>query len=167
MVKRRRPPGQSWKTFLRNQALGISAVDLFVVPTIGSKLLYCLVVLNHGRRVLVHYAVTDRPTALWIAQRIVEAFPWGDVPQYLLRDQNGVYGQVVRRRLRDTMSALDGAAPPEAAGEWPRHQDVEHHHRQRVDDRAGRNIAVVSLRGADLAVDQYRARQLVRVADQN
>src|SRR5580658_2683315 len=64
----------------------------------------------------------------------------------------------MRPQAVTTMSALDSDAHQEAAGEWPRHHDVEHHHRQRVDDRTGRNIAVVSLRGADLAVDQYRAR---------
>jgi transposase InsO family protein len=100
MAKHHRPPGQNWKTFLRNQALGISAMDLLIVPAIGFKLLYCLVVLDHGRRHFVHFAVTDRPTAEWIAQQIVEAFPWGDVPQYLLRDRDGVYGHAMRRRLR-------------------------------------------------------------------
>src|SRR4029453_10205772 len=66
MVKRRSPPGQDWKTFLRNHADGIAAVDLFVVPTVGFKLLYCLLVLGHGRRRLIHHAVTDNPPAAWI-----------------------------------------------------------------------------------------------------
>jgi hypothetical protein len=61
---------------LRNHADGIAAVDLFVVPTIGFKLLYCLIVLDHGRRKLIHHAVTAHPTAEWIAQQIIEAFPW-------------------------------------------------------------------------------------------
>jgi hypothetical protein len=63
MVKRRGPPAQTWRTFLRNHADGIAVADLFVVPTIGFKLLYCLVILAHDRRKLVHHAVTAHPTA--------------------------------------------------------------------------------------------------------
>src|SRR5258707_4912971 len=96
MARRRGPPSQGWKTFLRNHADGISAVDLFVVPTIGFKLLYCLVFLAHGRRKLIHYAVTAHPTAEWVARQIVEAFPWDEVPRYLLRDRDTIYGEVVK-----------------------------------------------------------------------
>jgi hypothetical protein len=76
MIKRPGRPDQSWTTFLRNHAAGIAAVDMFVVPTIGFKLLYCLVFLAHGRRELVHHAVTANPTAEWVARQITEAFPW-------------------------------------------------------------------------------------------
>jgi transposase InsO family protein len=100
MVKRRRPPSQTWRTFLHNHAHGIAAADLFVVPTIGFQLLYCLVILSHGRRRLIHHAITARPTAEWIARQVVEAFPWEGAPRYLLRDRDAVYGEVVRRRLR-------------------------------------------------------------------
>ena len=100
MVRRPRCPGQSWTTFLRNHAAGIAAADLFVVPTIGFKLLYCMVVLAHGRRELVHHAVTAHPTAEWAAQQIIEAFPWDAAPRYLVRDRDAVYGPVVRKRLR-------------------------------------------------------------------
>ena len=100
MVKRPGRPGQSWATFLRNHADGICAVDLFVVPTIGFKLLYCLLVLAHGRRKLVHHVVTAHPTAAWAARQIVEAFPWDEAPRYLVRDRDAVYGEVVRRRRR-------------------------------------------------------------------
>ncbi|MCI0431019.1 MAG: hypothetical protein L0210_10810, partial [Rhodospirillales bacterium] len=106
MVKRPRRPGQSWTTFLRNHADGIAAADLFVVPTIGFKLLYCLVVLAHGRRKLIHYAVTAHPTAEWVARQFVEAFPWDEAPRYLLRDRDAVYGEVVRRRLRGLPSIM-------------------------------------------------------------
>jgi transposase InsO family protein len=99
MIKRPRRPGQSWATFLRNHADGIAA-DLFVVPTIGFKLLYGLVILGHGRRRLIHYAVTAHPTSEWVARQIVEAFPWDQTPTYLVRDRDGVYGAVVKRRLR-------------------------------------------------------------------
>jgi len=100
MVKHPRRPGQSWTTFLRNHAAGIASTDLFVVPTIGFKLLYCLVFLAHGRRELVHHAVTTHPTAEWVAQQMTEAFPWDTAPRYLVRDRDAVYGRVVRRRLR-------------------------------------------------------------------
>jgi hypothetical protein len=75
MVRRPRRPGQSWPTFLRNHADGIAAADLFVVPTISFKLLYGLVIQSHGWRKLIHHAVTAHPTAEWVAQQIVEAFP--------------------------------------------------------------------------------------------
>jgi hypothetical protein len=73
MLKRPRRPGQSWTAFLRNHATGIAAVDMFVVQTMG-KLLYCLVFLTHGRRELVHHAVTAHPTAEWVARQTTEAF---------------------------------------------------------------------------------------------
>jgi transposase InsO family protein len=100
MVKHRRPPLQSWATFLRNHADGIAAADLLVVPTIDFRLLYCLIVLGHGRRRLVHYAVTAHPTDEWMARQIVEAFPWDEAPTYLVRDRDAAYGEVVKRRLR-------------------------------------------------------------------
>ena len=100
MTRRRGPSGQSWKTFLRNHAEGIAAIDLFIVPTVGFKLLYGLVVLGHGRRRLLHHAITAHPTAEWVARQILEAFPWDDQPGYLVRDRDGMYGQVVKTRLR-------------------------------------------------------------------
>ena len=100
MVKHRRPPTQSWATFLRNHADGIAGTDLLVVPTIDFRLLYCLIVLDHGRRRLVHYAVTAHPTDEWIARQIVEAFPWEEAPTFLVRDHDAAYGAIVKRRLR-------------------------------------------------------------------
>ncbi len=99
MVRGRRPPSQQWLTFLRNHADGIAAVDLFVVPTISFRLLFGLVILNHDRRRIVHVAVTYHPTADWISRQIVEAFPWDSAPQYLLRDRDGAYGKIFRKRL--------------------------------------------------------------------
>lgn len=100
MGRRQHPPSQGWKTFLRNHAPQIAAVDLFVVPTIGFKLLYALIVLRLERRLLLLINVTANPTAEWVARQITEAFPWDEVPRYLIRDRDGVYGYVVRRRLR-------------------------------------------------------------------
>ena len=80
MVRRRGPPSQGWKTFLRNHAPDIGAIDMFVVPTIGFRLLYGLVIITHHRRQLVWINVTTNPTAEWIAQQITEAFPWDQAP---------------------------------------------------------------------------------------
>src|SRR5512135_771503 len=113
MERRRGPPSQGWKTFLRNHALHIAAVDLFVVPTIGFKLLYGLVILRLGRRQLVWTNVTANPTAEWIARQITEAFPWDDVPQDLIRDRDRIYGTIVTRRLR-AMGIRDKPTAPVA-----------------------------------------------------
>jgi transposase InsO family protein len=100
MERRRRPPSQSWRTFLRNHAPHIAAVDLFVVPTISFKLLYGLAILRLDRRRLVWTNVTENPTAEWIARQITEAFPWDQAPRCLIRDRDRVYGAVVMQRLR-------------------------------------------------------------------
>jgi transposase InsO family protein len=100
MSRPRRPPTQGWTTFLRNHAPHIAAVDLFVVPTIGFKLLYGLVILSLGRRRLVWTNVTANPTAEWIARQITDAFPWDERPRYLIRDRDSCYGAVALRRLR-------------------------------------------------------------------
>ena len=99
MVQRRGPPSPSWKTFLSMHAEGIAAMDMFVVPTITFKLLYCLVIMRHGRRQLLSISVTDHPTAEWIARQITEAFPWDEAPDYMIRDRDGAYGHAVTRRL--------------------------------------------------------------------
>jgi len=96
----RRPPSQSWKTFLRNHAAGIASIDLFVVPTAFFKLLYGLVILNHDRRLLVGFGVTSHPSAEWIARQVTEAFPWDQAPRYLIRDRDCVYGHAFIRRVR-------------------------------------------------------------------
>ena len=92
--------GQSWSTFLHNHLPDIAAIDLFVVPTIGFRLLYALVIVRLARRELVWINVTAHPTADWIAQQITEAFPWNEAPRYLIRDRDAIYGAVVTRRLR-------------------------------------------------------------------
>src|ERR1700737_2153949 len=80
MVKRRGAPSQGWRTFLRNQAPDIAAMDLFVVPTIGFKLLYGFVIIRLDRKDLVWINVTTNPTAEWVARQITEAFPWDGAP---------------------------------------------------------------------------------------
>jgi transposase InsO family protein len=100
MVKRSGPPSQGWRTFLRNHAPDIAAMDLFVAPTIGFDLLYVLVVVRLGRRNLVWINVTPHPTADWIARQVTEAFPWAEAPRYLIQDRDRVYGTAVTHRLR-------------------------------------------------------------------
>jgi transposase InsO family protein len=100
MVKRREPPSQGWRTFLRNHAPDIAAMDLFVVPTIGFKLLYSFVIIRLDRRDIVWINVTTNPTAEWVARQITEAFPWDEAPHYMIRDRDRIYGGVVTRRLR-------------------------------------------------------------------
>jgi hypothetical protein len=100
MVKRRTPPSQGWRTFLRNHAPDIAAMDLFVVPTIGFDLLYAFVIIRLARRDLVWINVTANPTAEWVARQITQAFPWNEAPPYMIRDRDSIYGAIVTRRLR-------------------------------------------------------------------
>src|SRR3974390_2718427 len=100
MAKRGGPPSQGWRTFLRNHAPDIAAMDLFVVPTIGYDLLYAFVIIRVDRRDLAWINVTTNPTAEWIARQLTEAFPWNDAPRYLIRDRDRIYGAVVMHRIR-------------------------------------------------------------------
>src|SRR5262245_39570696 len=100
MVKGRGPASQGWRTFLRNHAPEIAAMDLFVVPTVGFDLLYAFIIIRLDRRDLVWINVTTNPTAEWIARQITEAFPWNEAPHYLIRDRDPIYGTIVTRRLR-------------------------------------------------------------------
>ena len=100
MVKRYGPPSQGWRTFLRNHAPDIAAMDLFVVPTIGFDLLYAFVIVRLDRRQLVWINVTQNPTAEWITRQLTEAFPWNEAPRALIRDRDRIYGEVALRRIR-------------------------------------------------------------------
>src|ERR1039457_117496 len=115
MVKRRGPPTQGWRTFLRNHAPDIAAMDLFVVPTIGFDLLYGFVIVRVDRRDLVWISVTSHPTAEWIARQITEAFPWNEAPRYLIRDRDRIYGTIFTRGLR-AMGIRDKPTAP--ASPW-------------------------------------------------
>ncbi|MGA7535584.1 MAG: hypothetical protein WBW27_27275, partial [Pseudolabrys sp.] len=115
MVKRYGPPSQGWRTFLRNHAPDIAAMDLFIASTIGFDLLYAFVIVRLDRRDLVWINVTANPTAEWIARQITEAFPWDDAPRYLIRDRDRIYGTIVTRRLR-AMGIRDKPAAP--ASPW-------------------------------------------------
>ena len=110
MIRRRRPPSQTWKTFLENHVKSMVSVDFFVVPTIRFQILYVFLVLAHDRRRIVHFAVTAHPTAEWTAQQMREAFPWDTAPRYLLRDRDRIFGkdlvdQVKAMGIKEVLSA--------------------------------------------------------------
>jgi putative transposase len=100
-VGRKRPSSPTWKTFLMNHVQDLVALDFFIVPTVTHKVLFVLLILAHHRRRVVHFHVTEHPTAPWTAQQVVEAFPWDEVPRYLLRDRDSIYGAYFRQRVHD------------------------------------------------------------------
>jgi len=110
LVRRRKPPSQTWRTFLDNHLKTMVSVDFFVVPTIRFRILYGFLVLAHGRRRIVHFAVTAHPTAEWTARQMREAFPWDTAPRYLLRDRDQTFGkdfvdQVKAMGIKQVLSA--------------------------------------------------------------
>ena len=99
MVRHRKPPSQSWRTFLTNHAKDIVSVDFFTVPTASFRVLFVFLVLSNERRRVVHFNVTDSPSATWTGQQIVEAFPWVTAPKYLLRDRDKIFGHEFVHRV--------------------------------------------------------------------
>ena len=97
--RRRRPPSQTWRTFLTNHVASLVSMDFFTVPTLTGRVLFVLVLLTHHRRRIVHLAITEHPTAAWTAQQIIEAFPNDTAPRWLLRDRDAIYGDMFRRRV--------------------------------------------------------------------
>ena len=95
----RRPPGTSWRTFLTNHRDVLAAMDFFTVPTVSFRLLYALFVIHHRRRTIVHVNVTAHPTAAWVRQQLREAFPFEDLPRYLLMDRDSIFSAEVARTL--------------------------------------------------------------------
>src|SRR6516165_8517545 len=91
---------QTWRTFLANHVRDLVSIDFLTVPTAGLRVLFVLVVLAHHRRRVLHFGVTEHPTAAWTAQQIVEAFPDDTAPAYLLRDRDTVYGEPFRHRVK-------------------------------------------------------------------
>ncbi|MFL6450231.1 MAG: integrase core domain-containing protein [Bryobacteraceae bacterium] len=110
LVHRRKPPSQTWRTFLQNHLQSLGSVDFFTVPTIHFQVLYVFLVLAHERRRIVHFAVTANPTAEWTAHQLREAFPWETAPRYLLRDRDRIFGhdfvnQVKAMGIQQVLSA--------------------------------------------------------------
>jgi putative transposase len=96
-----KPPSPTWKAFLKNHMHDMIALDFFTVPTVTYKVLFVLVILAHARRRVVHFQVTEHPTAQWTAQQVVEAFPWDAAPRYLVHDRDRIYGAPFRQRVRN------------------------------------------------------------------
>ena len=105
------PPSASWKTFLELHAKDLASMDFFMVPTVKFKILFVLVILSHDRRRIVHFNVTEHPTAQWTAQQLVEAFPFDSAPRYILRDGDSIYGSTVRQRIESLGIAGIQTAP--------------------------------------------------------
>jgi transposase InsO family protein len=99
-VRLRKPPSPTWKTFLRNHVKDLIALDFFVVPTVTHTVLFVLLILAHERRRVVHFHITEHPTAAWTTQQVIDAFPWDETPRYLLRDRDQIYGAYFRQRIR-------------------------------------------------------------------
>jgi len=91
MVRTRKPPSQTWRTFLANHVPDIAACDFFKVPTATFRVLYVFIVLRHDRRQVVHFNVTTNPYAEWAAQQIINAFPYEEAPRFLIRDRDDIY----------------------------------------------------------------------------
>src|SRR3712207_892165 len=100
MPRQRQPPSQTWRTFLENHCKELVSIDFFTVPTATFRVLFVLIVLAHDRRRVIHFNVTEHPTAFWTAQQIIEAFPGVSAPGYLLRDRDRIYGDYFRDRVK-------------------------------------------------------------------
>jgi putative transposase len=100
IVRCRKPPSQTWRTFLSNHVSQLVSVDFFTVPTIRFQVLYVFLVLAHDRRRIIHFNVTAHPTADWTGQQLRNAFPYEQFPRYLLRDRDAIFGQDFREQVR-------------------------------------------------------------------
>src|SRR5215813_12157014 len=100
LCRLRRPPNQTWRTFLNNHIGQMASIDFFTVPIITMRVLFVLIVLEHDRRKVLHFNVTEHPTGAWTAQQIVEAFADRDAARYLIRDRDSRYSAEVRLRIK-------------------------------------------------------------------
>jgi transposase InsO family protein len=100
MPRRKKPPSQTWRSFLENHVDTLVSLDSFAVPTVFFHVLFVFVVLAQDRRRILSINVASSPSAAWTANQIVQAFPWETAPRYLLRDRDGIYGAVFRNRIK-------------------------------------------------------------------
>ena len=114
----RNPSSPTWKAFLNNHVQDLVACDFFTVPTVTFRVLFVFVILAHERRRIVHFNVTEHPTAQWTAQQMVEAFPWDEAPRYLLRDRDSIYGDVFHQRMK-TMGLGEVTIAPQSPWQNP------------------------------------------------
>jgi transposase InsO family protein len=92
MPRTYKPPSQTWRTFLDNHVKNIVSIDFFTAPTVTFRVLFVFLVLSHNRRRILHFNVTEHPTAAWTGRQLIGAFPWNSAPRYLIRDRDGIYG---------------------------------------------------------------------------
>ena len=105
LVPRRKPPSQTWRTFVQNHLQSLVSVVFFIVPTIHFQVLYVFLVLAHERRRIVHFAVTAHPRAEWTAHQLREAFPWETAPLDLLRDRDRIFGYELVNQVKAMASS--------------------------------------------------------------
>ena len=117
MPKRRKPPTQTWRAFLENHVNQLVSIDFFTVPTATFRVLFVLVVLAHHRPRVLHFNVTEHPTAWWTGQQMIEVFPEDTAPRYLLRDRDKIYGHDFHQRIRSLRIEEVLSAP---ASPWQR-----------------------------------------------
>jgi putative transposase len=120
MPRRRRPPSQTWRTFLQNHVGAIVAIDFFTVPTITCRLLFVFVVLAHDRRRILHINATANPTSTWTRQQLREAFPWEATARFLLHDRDTIFDVAFRRRGPEVIQTFVSWNP---IGRWLRQID--------------------------------------------
>jgi putative transposase len=114
-VRGRKPPSQTWRTFLENHLKAMVSVDFFAVPTIRFQMLSAFLVLADDRRRILHCTVTARPTAEWISQQLREAFPLDSAPRFLLRDRDRIFGSDFTQQVKELgiQEVLGGPRAPQ------------------------------------------------------
>ena len=85
-LHRRDGAGQLWRTFLKNRREVIAGIDFFTVITLNFRITYCLFLIRHGRREIIHFNVTEHPTGEWVVQQLRESFPESTDHQCLIFD---------------------------------------------------------------------------------
>ncbi|MGO9605543.1 MAG: integrase core domain-containing protein [Candidatus Binataceae bacterium] len=118
MLRRQHSPSPTWRSFLRNQALGIAAIDMFIVPSATFRLLFVMLILAHDRRKIVRFDVTQHPTAGWLSRQLTEAYPWDTAPRFLLRDRDSSYGTAFSKRV-DAMGITEVVTAPRSPWQNP------------------------------------------------
>jgi transposase InsO family protein len=119
MPRHRRPPSQTWRSFIDNHLHDLVALDFFTVPTATFRVLFVLVILHHDRRRIVHFNVTSHPTAQWTSQQLVEAFPWDTPPSHLLRDRDSIYGGTAFQRRAASLGIAEVRTTPRSPWQNP------------------------------------------------
>lgn len=99
LVKVKKPPSQTWRTFLDTHNPDLISIDFLTVPTATFRVLYVLVILSHERRRILHFNVTKNPMAAWTFRQLFEACGSDEQPRFLLPDSDGIYGKLFSRQV--------------------------------------------------------------------